>query len=134
MTNSELLTEIQNAITTNGNGEITGAILQAVLTEFINRNELKNEGLIQITATDAVILDGDAGVLITGNNSDVQLKANGAGNVKLTSLNNNVILKGSDGLGLPIYANDAAADADGDLQTGALYKTVAGGRSVYQKP
>lgn len=41
MTNSELLTEIQNAITTNGNGEITGAILQAVLTEFINRNELK---------------------------------------------------------------------------------------------
>lgn len=34
---------------------------------------------------------------------------------------------------LPVYANDAAADADTKLPSGALYR-LSSGRAVYQKP
>lgn len=47
--------------------------------------------------------------------------------LKLSGTVNNIIPA------LPEYANDAAADADADLLTGALYKIVAD-RTVYQKP
>jgi hypothetical protein len=35
--------------------------------------------------------------------------------------------------GMPDYANDAAADADGALPSGGLY-TLTGSRAVYKKP
>jgi len=35
---------------------------------------------------------------------------------------------------IPNYADDAAADADAGLLPGQLYRTTAGGRTVYQKP
>lgn len=34
----------------------------------------------------------------------------------------------------PIYDDDAEADADVDLLSGSLYKTVLGGRTIFQKP
>lgn len=37
-------------------------------------------------------------------------------------------------LTLPTYADDAAADADTGLPSGALYRTTGGGRAVYAKP
>lgn len=35
---------------------------------------------------------------------------------------------------VPTYANDAAADADATLPSGAFYRTTAGARTVYRKP
>ena len=35
---------------------------------------------------------------------------------------------------IPTYADDAAADADTGLPSGYLYRTTAGGRTVFQKP
>lgn len=35
---------------------------------------------------------------------------------------------------VPSYADDAAADADATLLSGQLYRTTAGGRTIFQKP
>ena len=48
--------------------------------------------------------------------------------MKLTDTTFNVIPS------IPNYATDAVADADADLDSGALYTTTAGGRTVYRKP
>jgi hypothetical protein len=55
------------------------------------------------------------------------------GRIIFNAEDNVFVITGSTGIGLPIYANDAAADSDTNLPQGALYK-LTGNRATFQKP
>ena len=79
-----------------------------------------NEGYLTTTqSTSYTIQSPDNNITYFGIYGNELLYLNTPGNIRMKDL--------------PIYADDAAADADVDLVSGCLYK-VTGSRAVYQKP
>ena len=103
-----------------------GVIIQSNTDEVLIQGEITATVRSLTDAVNIESIDGSNSVRVDGVNSEVSLICT-TGQINLSSTYLNVT-------GIPTYANDAAADADALLLTGSLYKTVAGGRAVFQKP
>lgn len=109
-----------------GIGQVNGA--QKVLTNF--NMVYRGDGTTPLTSTD-IVNSGSIAMYIAPNNNvgvgtvSTSQKLTVAGNVQA----NNAVFTN-----LPVYATDAAADADTALSSGSLYKLSSSGRQVFVKP
>lgn len=100
-------------------------------------------GAIRRNNTDNSLFIGGNDYLSLGALDSEKMRINSSGNILInTTTDNGVDKLQVSGSGLfteklkancPIYANDAAADADATLLSGQFYK-LTGSRAVYQKP
>lgn len=99
----------------------TNGITSKVLYNIVDAN---NYDYNSFTFSETEYTFGFGGTVVAG----VDTPSTNVVTMKLTNTTFNVIPS------IPNYADDTAADADADLDSGALYTTTAGGRIVYRKP
>jgi len=132
--------DANNSLRIDGvNGEIkmkAGALLEAIIG-----------GQINLTSGDSTTIEAGADLILKSTLNNTYIEATN-GIVDLMSVNNNtkIIINGIDGKidfkstvghynfnNIPIYTNDASADADAGLLSGSFYK-LTGNRTIFQKP